>query len=92
MPAFLKTPESQRSRLSLYLGGQTRFIGGSVDTLYIPGQHRDTLMDTLALFLETNCFLEIALPTVVHLTVPYNEDILYVDHVSLSCLLFYCYC
>ncbi|KAI0036553.1 hypothetical protein K488DRAFT_40997, partial [Vararia minispora EC-137] len=80
MPAYLKAPEWERERLAGYLGGRTRFIGGSVDTLYIPGRHRKALMDTLGLFLETNCFLEIALPTAIHLVVPWNEDILYVDH------------
>ena len=84
MPAFLRTPELQRLRLSAYLDGETRFIGGSVDTLYIPGRHRERLLHTLGLFLETNCFLEIALPTVLHLVVPFDEEILYVDHVGLS--------
>ena len=82
MPAFLRTPEEQRQRLAAYFDdGKTRFIGGSVDTLYIPGRHRQRLLHTLGLFLETNCFLEIALPTVLHLIVPLDEDILYVDHV-----------
>ncbi|VDC00748.1 unnamed protein product [Peniophora sp. CBMAI 1063] len=80
MPAFLRTPEIQRLRLAAYLDGETRFIGGSVDTLYIPGRHYERLMHTLGLFLETNCFLEIALPTVLHLVVPFDEEILYVDH------------
>ena len=84
MPAFLRTPELQRLRLSAYLDGETRFIGGSVDTLYIPGRYRERLLHTLGLFLETNCFLEIALPTVLHLVVPFDDEILYVDHVGLS--------
>ena len=82
MPAFLNTPEEQRVRLASFFEGPTRFLGGSVDTLYIPGRHRRRLMGTLGLFLETNCFLEIALPTVVHLVVPKDEDILFVDHVG----------
>ena len=61
--------------------GQTRLIGGSADTLYIPGRHRKTFMDVLALFLETNCFLEIATPTTVHLVVLPGEPIQFVDHV-----------
>ncbi|KAI0317777.1 hypothetical protein OF83DRAFT_98452 [Amylostereum chailletii] len=80
MPAFLKAPTDQRARLASYFNGEKRFIGGSVDTLYIPGHHREKLMETLGLFLETNCFFEIALPTAVHLVVPAEEDILYVDH------------
>jgi len=63
-----------------FTDGKTRFIGGSADTLYIPGRHRQKFMDTLGLFLETDCFLEIATPTTVHLVVPPQEPILFVDH------------
>jgi hypothetical protein len=63
------------------MGQPDRLIGGSADTMYIPGRHRDTFMSTLALFLKTNCFLEIAAPTTLHLAVPPDEEILYVDHV-----------
>jgi len=80
MQAFDKVPLSLRENLSTYTNGTTRLIGGSADTLYIPGRHRQVFMDTLALFLETDCFLEIATPTVVHLVAPPDEPILYVDH------------
>ena len=59
----------------------TRFIGGSADTMYIPGRHREAFMEVLGLFLETECFLEIATPTALHLVSPPGEPILYVDHV-----------
>ena len=82
MIAFQKVPLDMRERLADFTGGKTRLIGGSADTLYIPGRHRRKFMDTLGLFLNTNCFLEIATPTSIHLTVPPNEPILFVDHVS----------
>lgn len=82
MPAFNKVPEVQRDRLAALTGQRDRLIGGSADTMYIPGRHRETFMSTLALFLQTDCFLEIAAPTALHLTLPRDEDILYVDHVS----------
>lgn len=82
MPAFNKVPEFQRRRLQMFLDGKTRFIGGSADTMYIPGRHREIFMDTLGLFLETQCFLEIATPTTLHLVVPPDEPILFVDHVG----------
>ena len=59
-----------------------------MDTLYIPGRHRKALMDVLALFLETDCFLEIATPTAVHLVVPPEETIQFADHVRDPALLF----
>ena len=82
MQAFNKVPEHQRARLAAFNDGETRLLGGSSDTIYIPGKHRETFLSTLALFLETDCFLEIATPTTVHLTVPPDEPILFVDHVS----------
>ena len=82
MPAFEQVPKSQRDRLAALTGQPDRLIGGSADTMYIPGRHRDTFMSTLALFLKTNCFLEIAAPTTLHLALPPDEEILYVDHVS----------
>jgi len=81
MQAYNKVPEAQRDRLAGLTGEHNRFIGGSADTMYIPGRHRDTFMSTLALFLQTNCFLEIAAPTALHLALPPDEDILFVDHV-----------
>ncbi|TFY69546.1 hypothetical protein EVJ58_g344 [Rhodofomes roseus] len=84
MPAFHRVPpplrEQFRERMAPYTNGTTRLIGGSADTLYIPGRHRQVFMDTLALFLETDCFLEIATPTVVHLSAALEEPILFVDH------------
>jgi len=46
-------------------------------------------MDTLALFLETGCFLEIATPTAAHSVVPPNELILFIDHVHCPFLVNY---
>ncbi|KAI0304440.1 hypothetical protein B0F90DRAFT_1815769 [Multifurca ochricompacta] len=80
MPALEKVPEAQRERLAALTGERDRLIGGSADTMYIPGRHRATFMSILALFLQTNCFLEIAAPTALHLALPHDEDILYVDH------------
>jgi hypothetical protein len=59
MDAYYKVPKRMRDRLAGLTGGNERFIGGSVDTIYIPGNLRDDLLDTLAIFLETSCFLEI---------------------------------
>ncbi|PSR74837.1 hypothetical protein PHLCEN_2v9551 [Hermanssonia centrifuga] len=58
----------------------TRLMGGSADTMYIPGRHRQAFVEVLGLFLETDCFLEIATPTVLHLVSPPGEPILFVDH------------
>ncbi|KAI9512395.1 hypothetical protein F5148DRAFT_898836 [Russula earlei] len=80
MQAFNKVPKEQRDRLAALTGEPNRFIGGSADTMYVPGRHRETFMSTLALFLQTNCFLEIAAPTTLHLVLPPHEEILYVDH------------
>jgi hypothetical protein len=80
MEAYSKVPEAQRDRLAALTGDRDRFIGGSADTMYIPGRHRDTFMSTLALFLQTDCFLEIAAPTTLHLALPPDEEILFVDH------------
>lgn len=82
MRAFNQVPEVQRDRLAALTGERDRLIGGSSDTMYIPGRHREAFMSVLALFLQTNCFLEIAAPTALHLALPPNEEILYVDHVS----------
>ncbi|KAF8440820.1 hypothetical protein L210DRAFT_3399850 [Boletus edulis BED1] len=80
MNAFHKVPADMRDHLAQLTDGQTRLIGGSADTLYIPGRHRRVFMDVLALFLETDCFLEIATPTTVHLVSPPGEPIQFVDH------------
>lgn len=84
MRAFRQTPLEMRENLARKTNGTTRLLGGSADTLYIPGRHKDAFMDILGMFLETDCFLEIAVPTAVHLVLPPDEPILYVDHVSIS--------
>jgi len=82
MRAFDKVPKAQRDRLAALTGERDRLVGGSADTMYIPGRHRETFMSVLGLFLQTDCFLEIAAPTALHLALPPDEEILYVDHVS----------
>jgi hypothetical protein len=82
MEAFEKVPLHMRERLASLTNGETRFIGGSIDTVYIPSRHRRDFMGILALFLETNCFLEIATPTALHLVLPPDEQALFVEHVS----------
>lgn len=82
MRAFDKVPKAQRDRLAALTGERDRLVGGSADTMYVPGRHRERFMSVLALFLQTDCFLEIAAPTALHLALPPNEEILYVDHVS----------
>ena len=84
MHAFNKASLAMRERLATFTEGQTRFIGGSQDTLYIPNRHKKEFMDVLGLFLETDCFSEIAVPTTVHLVLPSDETTLFVDHVRLS--------
>jgi hypothetical protein len=78
-----------RERLAQYTGadGKTRLVGGSSDTIYIPGRHAEAFRETLAIFLETTCFLEIATPTTVHLVAPLTEPILFVDHVGFFVIL-----
>jgi len=80
VPAFEKVPLHLRENLAGYNGGKTRLVGGSSDTVYIPGQHAKAFRDTLGIFLETSCFLEIATPTTLHLVAPRHEPILFVDH------------
>ncbi|KAI0269812.1 hypothetical protein BC834DRAFT_863487 [Gloeopeniophorella convolvens] len=80
MPAYNKIPEAQRARLAALTGAPDRLVGGSADTMYIPTRHRGAFMSALALFLQTDCFLEIAAPTALHLALPRGEDILFVDH------------
>lgn len=41
------------------------------------------MKDILGLFLETNCFLEIALPTVLHLILQPKDHMQFVDHVRI---------
>ncbi|THH31162.1 hypothetical protein EUX98_g3021 [Antrodiella citrinella] len=80
MQAFRRVPLAMRENLAALTNGTTRLIGGSADTLYIPGRHREVFKETLGTFLETMCFLEIATPTVVHLVAPPEEPIQFVDH------------
>jgi hypothetical protein len=48
-----------RQRLAGFTGGSGRFVGGSADTMYLPGHLRADFLDVLGTFLQTNCFLEI---------------------------------
>lgn len=92
MEAFGKVPLHLRERLAAFTNGETRLIGGSADTMYIPGRHRRIFMEVLGLFLETTCFLEIAAPTTLHLVAPRHESILFVDHVRLGVLSIFVMC
>ncbi|THH11027.1 hypothetical protein EW145_g935 [Phellinidium pouzarii] len=79
--AFERVPLDMRKRMARrFTHNTTRYIGGSADTLYIPARLTPSFIDVLAMFLETNCFLEIAVPTAVHLVIPEDENILFVDH------------
>ena len=49
------------------------------------------MKETLGLFLETNCFLEIALPTVLHLIINPNDHMQFVDHVRVQLASVACY-
>ncbi|KAJ6559904.1 hypothetical protein B0H19DRAFT_944947 [Mycena capillaripes] len=80
LPAFEKVPLNLRKNLAEYHNGETRLVGGSADTVYIPHRYAKSFRDTLAIFLETTCFLEIATPTTLHLVNPRHEPILFVDH------------
>jgi len=83
MEAFQKIPANLGERLAAFTNGETCLIGGSADMMYTPGQYRRFFMEILGLFLETNCFLEIAAPTTLHLVAPRSQPILFVDHVRL---------
>lgn len=82
IPAFQQVPLEMRELMSSrYLNDTTRFLGGSADTLYIPERLKGDFLHVLGLFLNTSCFLEIAVPTTVHLIIPENDTIQFVDHV-----------
>lgn len=81
MEAFNQVPLHMRERLASLTDGETRLIGGSADTLYIPNRYKADFVEILGLFLETNCFLEIATPTTVHLVLAPGDRIQFVDHV-----------
>ncbi|EJC97894.1 uncharacterized protein FOMMEDRAFT_162234 [Fomitiporia mediterranea MF3/22] len=87
--AFERVSRVRRRRMARrFTNNKTRYIGGSADTLYIPARLVDEFKDLLGTFLNTSCFLEVAVPTVVHLLVPEDEDILFVDHVRMFSLIF----
>ncbi|KAG8906638.1 hypothetical protein FRB99_006426 [Tulasnella sp. 403] len=79
-PAYQQVPQRFRDRLQSLTGEPDRFIGGSADTLYFPATLREDFLDTLSTFLDTDCFLEIALPTTVHMVLPPDQSIAFVDH------------
>lgn len=81
MPAFEKVSAAKRSTLRQLTGGELRMVGGSADTLYLPGYLRESFLETLDPFLDTDCFLEIAVPTAVHLIRPPSQRITFIDHV-----------
>jgi hypothetical protein len=56
---YERVPKHMRDRLNELTGAPDRFIGGSADTVYIPGHLRDSFLHVLGLFLDTDCFLEI---------------------------------
>jgi hypothetical protein len=57
----------------------------SAITIFTPfiDRYYASMKEILGLFLETNCFLEIALPTVIHLIVHPGDHIQFVDHVRI---------
>jgi hypothetical protein len=59
MHAYREVPQVYRDRLTSRLNATERFVGGSQDTVYIPGHLRDDLLNVLAAFLKTGCFCEI---------------------------------
>lgn len=59
MPAYDRTPLRMRQRLEGLIGSPGHLIGGFVDTMYLPGALRADFLDVLAIFLQTECFLEI---------------------------------
>ena len=80
MKGYEKVAPKMREHLATLTNG-TRLMGGSADTLYVPGALRSSFLEVLGYFLETDCFLEIATPTALHLVSPPDAPILYVDHV-----------
>ncbi|KAJ6606832.1 hypothetical protein B0H10DRAFT_2074586 [Mycena sp. CBHHK59/15] len=80
VPAYRLLPLQMRRRLESLIGAPERFVGGSADTMYIPGHLRNDFLDVVGTFLLTNCFLEIVLPTTLHLILPAEEDIVFLDH------------
>lgn len=58
-PGYDAVRDRFKSRINELTGEHDRFIGGSVDTVYVPGGVRDDFLETLGSFLTTSCFLEI---------------------------------
>ncbi|CAE6477168.1 unnamed protein product [Rhizoctonia solani] len=80
MPAFETVSAKRRAQLAQLTDGELRMVGGSADTLYLPGYLREAFLETMDPFLDTDCFLEIAVPTAVHLIRPPSQKISFVDH------------
>ncbi|KAJ7662887.1 hypothetical protein B0H17DRAFT_952953 [Mycena rosella] len=80
MPAYAQVPDPMRARLEGFVGAPGRLMGGSADTMYLPGHLRADFLDVLGTFLQTDCFLEIAVPTTLHLILPVGDEIVWVDH------------
>ncbi|KAJ6503064.1 hypothetical protein DFH09DRAFT_912586, partial [Mycena vulgaris] len=78
--AYDRVPTQMRARIEGLIGMPGHLIGGSADTMYVPGQLRADLLDVLGTFLQTDCFLVIALPTTLHLIVPEGQEIVWLDH------------
>ncbi|KAJ7764132.1 hypothetical protein DFH07DRAFT_916931 [Mycena maculata] len=80
MRAYEQVPPHMRQRLEGFIDGPGHLVGGSADTMYLPGFLRGDFLDVLGIFLQTDCFLEIALPTTLHLILPVGEEMVWVDH------------
>ncbi|KAJ7438997.1 hypothetical protein FB451DRAFT_1344330 [Mycena latifolia] len=80
MSAYARVPAGLRARCERLVGGAGHLVGGSADTMYLPGNLRTDFLDVLGTFLQTDCFLEIALPTTLHLILLADEEIVWVDH------------
>ncbi|KAF7324508.1 hypothetical protein MKEN_00491500 [Mycena kentingensis (nom. inval.)] len=84
--ALEKMPLRMQERLAEITGsgplslGLPHFVGGSADTMYIPASLRWDFLDVVGTWLQTECFLEIAIPTTPHLILPVGEDIIWLDH------------
>ncbi|KAJ7614481.1 hypothetical protein FB45DRAFT_937039 [Roridomyces roridus] len=80
MQAYDRLPHRMRQRFEGLVGAPGRLLSGSADTVYLPAHLRADFLDTLGTFLMTECFLEIVVPTTMHLILPVDEDIAFVDH------------
>lgn len=59
MHAYERVPLDMRRRIEGMIGSPGHLIGGSADTIYLPGHLRAAFLDVLGTFLQTDCFLEI---------------------------------